>query len=253
MRILSIQQPWASLIAMDIKDIENRTWPPKYSGKILIHASTTKTPKKFPDGQTLEVQSFINNELIFGNLTNMREEFPTTAIVGYVTVDGDTNESNSIWACPCDHQWILKDAWLFDEPIRDVKGKLSLWNYPDIDESNLPKAHKWERKYVPSFEGDKLIIPVTEEKFDEIITQGCLRLDITDETEALCYGKDSNYREFKTLVLKAPSRTEKFKIIGASFGSWIDKETEEEIYVPNWFGDLVPYQFYQFDIEKIKE
>ena len=42
MKAISIKQPWASLIAHGIKDIENRTWkcPQKYIGqRVLIHAS----------------------------------------------------------------------------------------------------------------------------------------------------------------------------------------------------------------------
>jgi hypothetical protein len=49
MRIISIKQPWASLIVAGarnietgeiiFKDIENRTWPTKYRGPLLIHAS----------------------------------------------------------------------------------------------------------------------------------------------------------------------------------------------------------------------
>lgn len=39
MKALSIKQPWASLIAQGIKDIENRTWKTSYRGRIYIHAS----------------------------------------------------------------------------------------------------------------------------------------------------------------------------------------------------------------------
>jgi hypothetical protein len=39
MKVISIRQPWASLIAHGIKDVENRTWPTRYRGPILIHAS----------------------------------------------------------------------------------------------------------------------------------------------------------------------------------------------------------------------
>ena len=45
MKAISIKQPWASLIAHGIKDIENRTWkcPQKYIGqRALIHASKGK-------------------------------------------------------------------------------------------------------------------------------------------------------------------------------------------------------------------
>lgn len=36
---ISIRQPWASLIVMGLKPIENRTWATKFRGRILIHAA----------------------------------------------------------------------------------------------------------------------------------------------------------------------------------------------------------------------
>ena len=49
MKIISIKQPWASLIiaggtnirtgAIDQKNIENRTWSTSYRGPVLVHAS----------------------------------------------------------------------------------------------------------------------------------------------------------------------------------------------------------------------
>ncbi len=39
MKILLIRQPWAYLITQGSKNIENRTWPTKYQGPVLIHAS----------------------------------------------------------------------------------------------------------------------------------------------------------------------------------------------------------------------
>jgi ASCH domain len=36
---LSIRQPWAWLILHAGKDIENRTWPTRFRGPVLIHAS----------------------------------------------------------------------------------------------------------------------------------------------------------------------------------------------------------------------
>lgn len=44
MKTISIKQPWASLIAHGIKDIENRTWKcsQKYIGqRVLIHVAKT--------------------------------------------------------------------------------------------------------------------------------------------------------------------------------------------------------------------
>lgn len=38
-KIISIRQPWATLIVRGIKDIENRSWATRYRGPVLIHAS----------------------------------------------------------------------------------------------------------------------------------------------------------------------------------------------------------------------
>jgi hypothetical protein len=39
MRALSIIQPWAHLIAIGLKDVENRTWATSHRGRVLLHAS----------------------------------------------------------------------------------------------------------------------------------------------------------------------------------------------------------------------
>lgn len=39
MKAITIKQPWASLIAHGIKDIENRTWRTNFRGRILIHSA----------------------------------------------------------------------------------------------------------------------------------------------------------------------------------------------------------------------
>lgn len=39
MKAITIKQPWASLIAAGLKDIENRTWKTNFRGRVLIHAA----------------------------------------------------------------------------------------------------------------------------------------------------------------------------------------------------------------------
>lgn len=41
MNALSIWQPWASFIALGIKNVENRGWATRYRGPLLIHAGKT--------------------------------------------------------------------------------------------------------------------------------------------------------------------------------------------------------------------
>ena len=41
MRVITIRQPWASLIVHGVKDVENRTWSTSYRGPLIILAGTT--------------------------------------------------------------------------------------------------------------------------------------------------------------------------------------------------------------------
>lgn len=43
MKVISIQEPYASLIKEGYKKIETRSWKTNYRGEILIHASSGKT------------------------------------------------------------------------------------------------------------------------------------------------------------------------------------------------------------------
>lgn len=50
MLALSIRQPWAWLILHAGKDIENRDWPTKVRGRVLIHAAKGMTRDEYEDG-----------------------------------------------------------------------------------------------------------------------------------------------------------------------------------------------------------
>ncbi len=43
MKALSVRQPWADLILVGAKDVENRTWWTSYRGRLAIHAAKTWT------------------------------------------------------------------------------------------------------------------------------------------------------------------------------------------------------------------
>lgn len=51
MMALSIRQPWAWHILNSGKDIENRDWPTRFRGRVLIHASKGMTRAEYEDGQ----------------------------------------------------------------------------------------------------------------------------------------------------------------------------------------------------------
>jgi hypothetical protein len=73
--------------------------------------------------------------------------FPKSAIIGYVDVVDIVQDSQSVWAQyaqepdakPVQH-YVLRNAHLFKEPILNVKGRLGVWDIPEIDENNLPET-----------------------------------------------------------------------------------------------------------------
>ena len=54
------------------------------------------------------------------------------SIIGYVDLVDIIQNSSSPWSIEGQYHWILKNPTLLENPIRQVKGRLGLWNY------NLP-------------------------------------------------------------------------------------------------------------------
>lgn len=130
----------------------------------------------------------------------------------YANIVDDIDNSTSIWANPADHQWVIGDAYLFDEPITNVKGKLNLWNYTEIDENNLPPAHKWSRR-APKLNGTELEIPVSEEYFEESIENGSIDIEFSLEIIGLVVKENNEFKPIETLKLVSPSNSQTFKVI----------------------------------------
>ncbi len=125
MKAISIKQPWASLIAHGIKDIENRTWkcPQKYIGqRVLIHASSGKGARTWSYNQDDELRK---DRSVYFNC--VYDKFPKGAIIGSVVIAGCVQNHPSVWAEKGCWNWVLKDAVLFDKPVLNVKGKLGFW------------------------------------------------------------------------------------------------------------------------------
>lgn len=152
MKALSIKQPWASLIAHGIKDIENRTWSTRYRGRIYIHASGQPSFNNIIRGLAHDqMDEFVKSDS--GLYLDARHEaYPKMAIIGEVDVVDCVINHSSIWAeatfYPIDetegypnnvlpiYNWVLANPVLYDKPILNVKGKLSLWEFKESEVSN---------------------------------------------------------------------------------------------------------------------
>lgn len=153
MKAISIKQPWASLIAHGIKDVENRTWkcPQRYIGeRVLVHSSLAKSDQII--SRVLKDKQYSLFRERFGH-SGLDFLEPKGAIIGSVEIVECVLNHSSIWAeetklptigdvledihflgkvqkpNPIIYNWVLANPILFDEPIMNVKGKLGFWEY----------------------------------------------------------------------------------------------------------------------------
>ena len=131
MPCLSIRQPWAWAILHLGKDVENRSWPTKHRGPILIHAG-----KWFRlEDVRKEFFLFMARQEKFGTpesdakiFTEMRTQ--TGGIVGVVTIVDCVRGYASPWAIPGQWHWVLADPKPL--PFFPCKGRLGIFKveYP---------------------------------------------------------------------------------------------------------------------------
>ena len=124
MKVLTIREPWASLIVNGYKEYEFRSWKTNYRGKILIHTSS------IIDKDMLDRFKDYNLDYITGAIIGEAE------IVDCILVDKEFNDDlrikNPIVYGRSNHTetyaWKLDNIKKYDKVIY-TKGKLGLWNY----------------------------------------------------------------------------------------------------------------------------
>ncbi len=124
MKCLSIRQPYAQLIVVGEKDVENRTWRTSYRGPVLIHASLRVVPHD---------DAFLASELRACGY-DWPDTLLTGGIVGVATLVDCVTESDSEWF-DGPVGWLLEDARPI--PFFRLTGRLGLFEVPD---DILPEA-----------------------------------------------------------------------------------------------------------------
>lgn len=130
MKVLSIKEPFASLIKEKKKLIETRSWKTNYRGELYIHASITKPSEKSLEKRNL-MSLLEDKNLNYGfiickcNLVDciyMTKDFinnlKQTNYQEYIC--GEYKEGR--------YAWILEDIESLKTPI-EAKGQLGIWNY----------------------------------------------------------------------------------------------------------------------------
>lgn len=148
MKVLSIKEPYASLIMMNIKKIETRSFKTKYRGELYIHASLSKSNQNDElsklvspmYGEIICKCSLVDCVLMTEEfIENLKKEKPVEYKCGHYEVGR--------------YAWILEDVKIIES--FKAKGKLGIWNYY---EKNKEKYHrnnpdKYINKYDVTYEG----------------------------------------------------------------------------------------------------
>ncbi len=122
LKVLTLRQPWATLVAEGIKKYEFRSWKTNYRGKVLIHAGAGVDKKDMERFKELNL------------------EFPSKKIIAEVEIEDclelDDKLNNEIIAenniaygskVRSGYAWKLKNVKKIKSD-KIINGKLGLWN-----------------------------------------------------------------------------------------------------------------------------
>jgi hypothetical protein len=126
MKVLTLTQPWASLIAKEYKRIETRSWSTSHRGDLAIHASREPAPMDLfvrylpfplPLSAIICVVKLLDCVLMTDDL-----------IRGWKQVYGEREIEMGNFA-PGRYAWILGQVLELPTPIK-CRGHQRLWDYP---------------------------------------------------------------------------------------------------------------------------
>lgn len=132
MKVLTLRQPWATLVAEGIKKYEFRSWKTKYRGKVLIHAGAGIDKE--------DMQKYKNLNL----------NFPSRRIIAIVEIEDCLeldeklnkeiiSEKNIAYGNKkrAGYAWKLSDVQKINFD-KEINGQLGLWNI-DLNEKEIIK------------------------------------------------------------------------------------------------------------------
>lgn len=125
MKVLTIKQPFASLISEGYKEYEFRTWKTKYRGPLLIHAGLgvdkeamkryEKLNLNYPKGKIIAKVNLTDCIEVDNNLKSKLKE------KNYLVYQGAINSNKKEYAFKLENVEKIEEI--------SIKGKLSFWDY----------------------------------------------------------------------------------------------------------------------------
>ena len=122
MKVLTLKQPWATLISEGLKEYEFRSWNTNYRGKLLIHAGVSidkeeikKYNYDYPKSRIVALVELVDCIKIDDKFNKMIKD-KNSIVYGSKDRDG--------------YAWKIKLIKKIDDN-NEIKGKLGLWNIED--------------------------------------------------------------------------------------------------------------------------
>ncbi len=125
MKVITIKQPWATLIVEGYKRFEFRSWKTNYRGDILIHAG------KGIDKEAMErLKKYLPDEIPIGKIIG-KATLTDCVPMSKDFADMLSKENNDIYTTHSfsrNYGFKLENVEKLDNPI-EIRGQLGLWNY----------------------------------------------------------------------------------------------------------------------------
>ncbi len=118
MKALTVCQPYAHLIAIGAKPIENREWPTRYRGPLAIHAGRSRdwldedSEAEFPG-------------MVFGAVVAIATLYDCVRLAQLPDLLAGHQHAHGPWC------WLLKEIVRLPQPLT-VRGAQGLWDLPPL-------------------------------------------------------------------------------------------------------------------------
>lgn len=127
MKVLSLTEPFATLILKGKKCVETRSWKTKYRGELYIHASMTKMSKN-----DLELIELIKEDKLNYGYIVCKCKLVDCVYMSDEYIEDMKKNNYQEYICgdykKGRYAWILEDVSPLKVPIK-AKGQLGIWNY----------------------------------------------------------------------------------------------------------------------------
>ena len=159
MKVISIKNPYAYMIAYGIKNVENRSWKTEYRGELFLHASglpMIDIPDNYYPNEIIDLYNeycdvgldhgdkaadkFLAKNPVLQKIYNLDMKIiaekkkqnlylQPKCIIGKATLVNIVRDSNSPFADFGSYHWIFENPILFEKPILNIPGHLKLWDF----------------------------------------------------------------------------------------------------------------------------